>query len=293
MRLLLHPIAEVQVTALQRSAGGTILLHGPAQVGKFTTALEVARVLNCEGCSDGSCRSCRMAAGGNHPNILIIRPDDKQKIGVEPIHELQHSLRYRQYEASGERVVIIAKADRLTLPAEHALLKTLEEPPAGTTIILTSEYPTSLLPTVLSRCRLIFLPPLAVADIETFLREQEQVSAAAATTAAATSHGLAGRAVAYVRDPARLAEDQERAATIRELLAADSLFSRLLVAVRVAAGTQERTAYLAELALQVRAAARADAAAGYSLAAVERLQLRLQANVNAKTAFEALAVELT
>ncbi|HUC87416.1 MAG TPA: hypothetical protein VMR75_03830, partial [Candidatus Saccharimonadales bacterium] len=143
MRLLLHQLAEVQVEALKRTPGGTVLLHGPAGVGKLTTALEIARALNCEGCKDGSCHSCRMAAGGNHPNIMLVTPDDKHKIGVEPVHELQHSLHYRQYEATGERVVVIAGADRLTLPAEHALLKTLEEPPAGTTIILTSQYPSS------------------------------------------------------------------------------------------------------------------------------------------------------
>ena len=300
MKLLVHPLVEAQIRALVAAPGGTVLLHGPRHVGKFTAAQEIARQLNCAkvaggACTDGSCRSCRKLAGGNHPNLTLVQPDDKNKIGVEPIHELQHGLHYGQYEAPGRRVVIIRGADRLTLPAQNALLKTLEEPPSGTTIIMTAEEPTALLPTVLSRCRQLFLPRLPVKVIAEFLQRGAggAVAAAEANRLAAASHGLPGRAVTYRADADGLAQDGQRAAQVRRFLDAATLFERLQLAAQIASATAERADYLAELTDQVRSAARQGMPqAARQLAGVGRLQQHLQANVNPKTAFEALAVEL-
>jgi DNA polymerase-3 subunit delta' len=290
MKMRLHPAAEAQVNALIQRPRGTALLHGPRGVGKRTTALEVARQLNCEGCSDGSCHACRMAAGGNHPNIIVVGPDEKGKIGVEAVHELQHALYYQQYERRGWRVVVLAEAETLTLPAQSALLKTLEEPPAGTLIILTSETPQALLPTVLSRCVLIFTPALPLPAIEAFVREAYPQADAAAI--AASSRGLIGRAIEHASNPGLLEQDQQLAAEVGELLGATGGFERLQLAGRMAARADQRSAYLSELALQTHTAARRAVGGAGSVGALERLHQRLWANVNPKTAFEAFALEL-
>ena len=266
-----------------------MLLHGAAGVGKAATAQEIARRLNCEGCDGASCRSCRMLAGGNHPDVIIITPDDKHKIGIEPVHELQHTLHYGQYQVSSQRVVIITDADRLTLPAQNALLKTLEEPPAGTTILLTATSPTALLPTVLSRCTMLYLPPVPDDILTDFITTTyPQVDAAAV---ARLSHGAPAQAAVYAANPEQITIDQVVAQEVESLLQTGGLFERLQAATRMVAAGDQRDRYLTELVTQARASARF-AQNPTVLDAVERLLQRLRANVNPKTAFEALAVEL-
>ena len=290
MKLYLHPAAEAQVHAVVRQPPGTVMFHGAQGVGKRTVALEVARQLNCEGCHDASCRSCRLATSHNHPNIIVVQPDDKQKIGVEAVHDLQHGLQYQQYERAGRRVVIIRGAETLTLPAQNALLKTLEEPPVGTLMILTSPTPQALLPTVLSRCRLVYLPRLPDATIEAFVRQTYPHVEAAAIVA--ESQGLVGRAVAYVTDPARLEQAQQVSAQVQCLLQEPELLPRLQLAAHIAAAPEQRTAVMTELLRHAQRSVRQQAVDGRVIVALERLQQRLRANVNPKTAFEALVVEL-
>ncbi len=290
MKVVLHPLAEAQVAGFITNPAASLLVYGTPGVGRRTVAKEIARQLNCTGCSDTSCRSCHMAVSGNHPNITLLEPDSKGKIGIEPVHELQHDLRYRQYEKNGRRVVIIASADTLTLPAQNALLKTLEEPPSDTTIILTATSPTALLPTVVSRCRHIFLPPVADAAIASLT--VGQTGATPTPEAIAQSHGLPGKAIAYATDPVVLAAQLAGSEIARRFMQAGSLFERLQLANQIAAA-ENRATYLDALVADARRAARQGVPqAAAQLVYLERLLERLRANVNARTALEALAVEL-
>lgn len=289
MKILLHPTAAAQIDGLVAHPGGTVLLHGIAGVGKYATVLEIARRLNCEGCEDASCRSCQMLQHGNHPDVVVVRPDEKQKIGIEAVHELQHGLQYGQYEAASQRVVIVDGADRLTLPAQNALLKTLEEPPRGTSILLTSPSPAALLPTVVSRCSLLYLPPVPDESISALISAAYPL--VDAVVVVTLSHGAPGRALAYAANPDQVVADQVVAQEVESLLQTGSLFERLQVAARMVAASDQRDRYLEELVTQVRTGARS-AGGSVALDAVERLVQRIRANVNPKTAFEALAVEL-
>jgi DNA polymerase-3 subunit delta' len=290
MKLVVHPSAILRLEALVAQPSGTALLHGRPGVGKRTAALETARRLNCTGCDGETCRSCRALAGGNNPNVLIVTPGEKNKIGIEAVHQLQHALTYQSYSSDGRRVVIIVRADTLTLPAQNALLKTLEEPAAATSIILTADTPTGLIDTVLSRCRLVHLPPVALGDIETLVAQRyPAVDAAELAMASAGAPGLALRLAA---EPEELATQAEAGTAAAALLAATGLFERLRLAATMAAASQ-RSVYLQALVTAVRQAARTTPRSASQLGCVERLQQRLRANVNPKTAFEALAVELS
>lgn len=293
MNVKVHAAVAPQLEALVAHPGGTMLLHGAPQVGKRTIARDLARRLNCEGCSDQSCRGCRMALGGNHPNILLVEPDEKGKIGVEAIHELQHNLVYEQYEVAGQRVVLVLGADTVTLPAQNALLKTLEEPPTGTTIILTAASASVLLPTVLSRCTQIFVPILAAAEIAAYLVEEMNVVADQAATIAGLSYGALGRAVTYVADNERYREDQIITEQVRALTHGGSLFARLQVASGLAVQTTQQRRVLDSLTAIARQDARGGVKNAVMLMATQRLRERLKANVNAKAAFEAMALELS
>lgn len=86
---------------------------------------------------------------GNHPDCLIINEDTSLKI--EQVRNVKHFLTRKPYQYD-HQIILIVDAHKLTIPAQNALLKTLEEPPKHAVIILTSAYPDKLLPTIISRC---------------------------------------------------------------------------------------------------------------------------------------------
>jgi DNA polymerase-3 subunit delta' len=152
-------------------AGTAYLFAGPRGVGKMTAALEFARALLCSrGGEDacGRCESCRFAGGGAHPDLLTVTPEEKKKnIRIEQVRDAQGFLHLKA--AAGRRkVVVFDPAERLTLSAVNAMLKTLEEPPPGGLIILVSSNVGALPPTVISRCRKVnfgFLRDEEVAEV--------------------------------------------------------------------------------------------------------------------------------
>ena len=143
-----------------------LLLAGPPSVGKHALALDLAAALLCTGAEGGerpcrSCRGCRMVEHGNHPDLHRLEPEGaggQIRIG-ERLHPEAGTVRGLAVELSllpvegGARVAIVRDAQRMNDDAQSALLKTLEEPPAGTTLILCADDEERLLPTVRSRSR--------------------------------------------------------------------------------------------------------------------------------------------
>lgn len=140
-----------------------LLLRGPYGLGKRRFADAVAAHLLCEADAEGACGNCRgclLRASGNHPDLFVLRPDeDKVQIRVEQVRELITGVALASH-MRGYKVVIIDPAEALNVNAQNSLLKTLEEPPSATQLLLVSSRPAALLPTVLSRCQqLSFRPP--------------------------------------------------------------------------------------------------------------------------------------
>lgn len=138
------------------------LFIGDRGAGRREFAHEFANFLLCdEPDADRACyrcRSCRAGGADHHPDLLLISPEEgKKDIGVGQIRELTEFLSLSGFSGSG-RVAIIPQAESLTLSASNALLKTLEEPAAGATLLLTAYSPGGLLPTIRSRCQLLGLP---------------------------------------------------------------------------------------------------------------------------------------
>lgn len=144
---------------LEQAVAGDNLTHaylfcGPESVGKTKVGVYFARLLLCEGdnpliCTD--CPSCKLFTSGNHPDFFHF---DQEAVLVDEIRELVSSLDLRSYRGRG-KVVLISHAERLTNQALNSFLKTLEEPTSQTTIILTTENKKNLLPTIVSRARMV------------------------------------------------------------------------------------------------------------------------------------------
>ena len=140
-----------------------VLLSGPPGVGKRDFATLLTQLLLCEVSGDhdlpcGTCRGCRLFLAGGHPDFrLVERPEDKSTISVDQVRELTTALTLKaQYAAS--KVVIVAEAGDMNINASNALLKTLEEPPPDSVLVLVSAREHALPATIRSRCQRYFFP---------------------------------------------------------------------------------------------------------------------------------------
>jgi DNA polymerase III subunit delta' len=168
---------------------GALLFAGEPGIGKKLFALEVAKAVNCrsprqsEACDE--CPSCLRIAQlnnpdstdgdeflriiwTNHPDVGLLLPPPGRFLRVGQMREVEREANFRPYEGRA-RFFLIDEADRFNDSSANALLKTLEEPPPTSHIILLTSRPATLLATVRSRCQLVQLAPLTAAEIETVL----------------------------------------------------------------------------------------------------------------------------
>ncbi len=163
----------------ERGLPHALLFTGRAGLGKTAMARGLAQFILCEqpGKQDvacGVCRACQLFAAGTHPDFTVIEPEEEGKaIGVDAIRSLSRSQSLKGQYAGG-KVVLLTPADRLNANAANALLKTLEEPTPGTILILCTDRPMSLLPTIRSRCQSIAFHPASTDEALPWLRQHLQ-----------------------------------------------------------------------------------------------------------------------
>ena len=201
LKQLYHAIASNRVA-------GAYLFVGVANVGKETVALNFAKSINCRTSDEGACGtclSCRKADDGNHPDLQIIRPSGAW-IKIDQIRELQKRIIYRPLEGV-RKVYILTEAERMNLEAANCLLKTLEEPPADSGLILLTTNLDALLPTIRSRCQIIPFHPLVVSELAGHLMERFDIDQSQALRVAATTGGAVGKALTLLQDGASFEEE--------------------------------------------------------------------------------------
>ena len=143
-----------------------LLLAGVPGIGKRHLATQFSRFLLCQNPTEnnlpcGKCKNCQLSGAGSHPDYLFIDPQEGSRaVKVDQIRQLTEFVQSTP-QISLRRVAIIVPAETMNLFAANALLKTLEEPPSATTIILVSQQLSLLLPTIRSRCQIakFGLPP--------------------------------------------------------------------------------------------------------------------------------------
>ena len=195
--------------------GHAYLLSGPKGVGKAALTRAFAKALCCPNVSAndrsqpcGACRVCRNIERNSHPDVeffsldsqalLAEKPGRGGSLTIETIRRLRSSAALLPLE-SERRLLIIEDAETLLEPAQQALLKTLEEPPQGVTLVLLTDEPDVLLETVRSRCQEIPVRPIAQAAVEQALHGKG-VEPKLAAELASLSRGCAGWALAAVLD---------------------------------------------------------------------------------------------
>jgi len=266
------------------------LFSGPEKIGKRTVALEFVKLI----CGED-------AFAREHPDLIFITPEQRE-IQISQIRELSWKLSLKPYSAP-LKVAIIDKAHCLNQEAQNSLLKTLEEPKGRTLLILITEAPEVLFPTILSRCEIIKFHPVENLEIEKYLKKQgigqlrlkEIISSAA---------GKPGTAIDFFQNPQKLEAQNKLKEKLIKIIQAD-LFLRFKYAKELAedsANLKETLevwlGFLREaLISKIKGKERLR---GYSIPQLKKALERIQTtnylisttNVNPKLALEVLLIEI-
>jgi DNA polymerase-3 subunit delta' len=239
----------------------TLLFAGPPGVGKWAMARAVAQAVNCaeplrspndrlaiDAC--GKCRACDRVARGVHVDVFAIQPDERASIKIDVIREALSHTSFRPFEGK-RRFVLIREADTLETEAQNALLKSLEEPPPGTSFILTTAVPGALLPTVRSRCMRLRFGRLTSSEVVAALVRDHDRSDGEAREAAGLADGSIGQALALAdNDLTALREAALR--LLQQTAGRADTQTRLQAAAALYAGTSKKERSREDLAAVLR-----------------------------------------
>ncbi len=309
-------IAMLKNMLAQGRVPHALLFAGPAGVGKMLTARVLATGLLCAAAADrpcGKCPSCRQAVQGSHPDLVTVAADGAS-LKIDQIRALQQEAALAPYYG-GARVFLIEEAERLTAEAANSLLKILEEPPAGTVFVLTAASPHALLPTIVSRCRLLKFAPLA-ADALSRLLVARGAAEGPARVAARLSGGRVGEALTLL-EPDGLALRDKAVAAVAALAGGDAVFAAGEAAALDKLPPAELAAFLRHLAqvlrdllviksgqpslvfnqdiidkLQALAAGWREAGLDRALTAVKEAGRAMEGNANSRLTSEAMLIQL-
>ena len=194
-----RPIKLLRRAIEQEKVVHSYLFAGNEGIGKRWVALQFAKALNClekkekNGDACDHCLSCKKIDHRLHPDVMLIEPEG-QTLKVDQVREMQRDLAFRPYEGK-RRVCILTAADRMAPNMSNTLLKTLEEPPLHTVIILLANNPRLMLPTILSRCQLIRFNPLPSPSVSGWLMKEKGLEEREAHLLASLSEGSPGKAL--------------------------------------------------------------------------------------------------
>ena len=183
------------------------VLSGAAGIGKKTVCRAFTAALLCEtpvnGNACGVCESCRLLAADSHPDCIhLLLPEDKKTIGVDLVRDVLIKEASIKPFTSGRKVFIVNDADTMTVQAQNALLKVLEEPPQYAVFILLSQNKEALLDTVLSRALKLQLLPLPLRLCEGYFKTEQDVDATRLAFVSRFCQGVLGRGKRMLGDDA-------------------------------------------------------------------------------------------
>lgn len=193
-------IKYIQSAVQADAVSHAYILNGERGSGKKLLANLFAMSLQCQnrdedGDACGKCKSCRQALSGNHPDIIRVTHEKPNTISVDDIRvQVNQDIVIKPY-SSEYKIYIIPDADLMSVQAQNALLKTIEEPPVYAVIMLLTENAETLLPTIRSRCVMMKLRNIKDQLIKKYLMEQLEIPDYKADVCVAFAQGNMGKAI--------------------------------------------------------------------------------------------------
>lgn len=191
-------IRYIQNAVKEDKVSHAYIINGEKGSGKKMLAKLFAMTLLCEnGNHDpcNTCHSCIQAESGNHPDIIVLTHEKENSIGVDDIREqINNTIDIKPYQGP-YKVYIVPQADWMTVQAQNALLKTIEEPPEYAVIMLLTENADTLLATINSRCVMLKLRNIKDTLIRKYLMERLGIPDYKADICAAFAQGNMGKAI--------------------------------------------------------------------------------------------------
>lgn len=174
------------------------IINGERSSGKEFIAKTFAMALQCENRLDTEpcqeCHSCRQALSGNHPDIIFITHEKPNTISVDDIRsQINGDVAIKPYSGP-KKIYIMNEGEKMTVQAQNALLKTLEEPPEYAVILILTSNVNALLPTIVSRCVLLNMKPVKDEQVKEFLMESMEIPDYKADICVAFARGNVGKA---------------------------------------------------------------------------------------------------
>ena len=228
-RSILETVRDQLATGRLRHS---MLFAGVTGIGKWTLAQFVAKACNCVRLQNdfcNSCPSCQRVSENAHPDVRNVAPDG-QFIKIDQMRSLSREVFFKPFEGR-RRVFIIDEAEKFKDESANSILKTLEEPPDTSILILITSRPNDLLPTIRSRCQIYRFAPLPAEDIERLLQGRTSCSAEERRLLARISGGSLGKALTV--DPAAYRMQRDEMLALLEACSRSFLYSN---AAKVASG---------------------------------------------------------
>ncbi len=255
------------------------LFSGPKSVGKFSVAIKMALLLQCERGMCAACNTCREIEKGYHSDTLIFG-DDGEKVKIEQIRQLIEKM--NMTTTSNYKILVMEGIERMTPAAANAMLKILEDPPPNVLFLLTTSNLNDVLATIISRVRLTQLSALNDTDIESVIKERFPLAEAKEMEQARVfSGGKPGVAVSLMSNPEALSEHAKLHDDVRTLIAGKDRAKQFMYIADLAAAVREDGAeslqrFLAMLELTVRAELLAAAGGENALLSLDKCVKLLQ-----------------
>ena len=201
-------IEHLQNAVTMDKVSHAYIINGPDKSGKMMLAEAFAQTLECEKLEDVvknaaqpsdvepcmECHSCKQALSDNQPDIIYVSHEKPNTISVDDIRaQINNDIAIKPY-SSPYKIYIMNEAEKMTPQAQNAILKTLEEPPEYAVIMLLTSNVNALLPTILSRCVVLNMKPVADELVRNYLMHQLQVPDYKAEVCVAFARGNIGKA---------------------------------------------------------------------------------------------------
>lgn len=190
-------ILNMKQSISNRKIFHSYIISGENGIGKLFITNCFAKMIQCEkNTSNDNCYSCRTFESKNNPDIIYVTATKTKNLGVDDIREQIKAQAQTKPYVCKYKIFILENADKMTVAAQNALLKILEEPPEFVIFFLLAENTNNFLPTIISRCAQIKIKPAEILQVEKFLTKKN-IDAHLAKIYAMQSQGNIGRAMKF------------------------------------------------------------------------------------------------